>query len=167
MTLSVRKSRLVQIPYKPPILERHNGRSKVGILQCQPHRLGHRIPIDNLERGAWRIRKLQLVVRRRLGKVLDLRAVAARQRTGRDLELAVAAGAAAQHLGVVGGLRVVDPDDDVLPVVAVRARADVFDQLVFGEVPCVHDARLAGRVLADPCVDLSFASVAAFCGCAA
>ena len=43
----------------------------------------------------------------------------------------------------VGNGRVVEPDDDALPVVAVATHDVTRDWLVFGPVPCIHDSELA------------------------
>lgn len=150
------KNSLLQVGLKAPILERHIRLAKVGVLQRIPLGLGHRIPVRHGQHGAHGVRELQLVVGREAVKVLDLRRVPAGQRAGPLLVRAVARGGAAGN-GRVGR---VEPNDDVLPVVAVGARRDAVGGLVLGPVPRVHDGRLA-VVVGDAGVGLALGLVAA------
>lgn len=150
------QSSLAQVGLKVAILEGHIGAAKVGILQRVAGGLGHGVPVRDGHDGADRVGELQLVVGGEVGKVLGLGRGAAGQRARRLLVVAVARGGPAGN-GRVGG---VEPDDDILPVVAVRARRDAVHGLVLGPVPRVHDGRLPVEG-ADARVRLALGAVAA------
>lgn len=75
-------------------------------------------------------------------EVFDLHVVAPSGRVGGALVIAMTGCSAAQDARVVVR-RVVDPDDDTLPVMAVPANNVAGDGLVLGEVPSVHDGEFA------------------------
>lgn len=148
---------LLQVALKSAILKWHIRTSKIRVLQRILGRLGHRIPIRDINQPSDRVCKLQLMVGWERGIVLDLRRRDARQ-VARDLLVrAMARGRAADD---VSSARV-EPEDDVLPVVAVRARRDAVGRLVLGEVPRVHDARDVGRGDANARIHLRLGRVAA------
>lgn len=173
---------LFEVVLEAAILERHARGTKVGVLQRRAGRLGQHVPVDHGVVLAGAGLELQLVVGREVGEVLDHRAVALALRVVRLLVVAVAGrGGADEGGGSVGWegrqLRlgmgrarrltwVVDPDDDVLPVVAVAAGDVAVVGLVLRPVPRVHDAE-AAVVPGGTDVGLALGLVAASAGGAA
>ena len=103
--------------------------------------VGHSIPVVDPIGATNCVGKLRSVVQREPDKVLyfDIVALNVWCRCGRVTTVARRSGA--ENTGV-GNFRVVEPDDDALPVVSVAAHNVASGGLVLGPVPCVHDTEL-------------------------
>lgn len=97
------------------------------------------------------------MVGREGSEVLDLHVVSLPVGVGGALVGAVTGCGTAQDARI-GICRVIDPNDNALPVVAVTTGNVTGVRLVLGEVPRVHDSKLA-LVPGGTSIDLAFVSV--------
>lgn len=133
----------VQVASKVIVPERHVSVSKECLgLKSSPRSWGHGIVVADPVGATNGVGKLQSVVPREANEVLRLDVVALDVGGRRGRETTVARRSGAENTGV-GICRVVDPDNDALPVVAVAAYDVTSGWLVLGPVPCVHDSELA------------------------
>ena len=119
---------------------------------------GHSIPVADRVEATGSVGELKLMVPGDAREVLSLYAVALSVRVAGFFVRAVARCSTAQDSGV-GVCRVVDPNNDTLPVVTVAANNIAGTRLVLGEVPGVHDTELS-PVPGGSGIDLALGSIA-------
>ena len=128
---------LVQVRNEVAVLERHVCTSEVGVLEGLLSCSRHAVPVADPVGASLGVGELKLMVGREAGKVFNLHVVASSVGVGGPLVGAMTGCSGAEDARV-RICRVVEPDNDALPIVTVSASNVAGDRLVLGEVPGVH-----------------------------
>lgn len=154
--------------WKIAIVDRAVGRTPVNLVKSIAHLIIHKVPADDGLEAALIASGVDGMSANegRVLVILDLGVAGAGHvvldRAGLLDELVVCGGRDAENLGVGDG-RVLDPNDDAFPVVAVADDAEAARALVLKHIPSVHDA-LYAVLAAATLVDLGLGQVTAVTG---